>query len=66
MELTSKNGAVSRFELRINYVCPQLKIVVEPVKTYNFTYDKNSPVPYIHSIDSYGEVKIRFNATMLP
>ena len=26
----------------------------------------NAPVPYIHSINPYGEVKIRFNATMFP
>ena len=66
IELTNKNGAVSRIELRINYICPQLKMVMEPLNSYALRYDINAPLPHIHSIDPFGEVKIRFNATMVP
>ena len=66
IELTNKNGAVSRIELGINYICRQKKIDVEPLNSYTLRYDVNAPMPYIYSIDPYGEVKIRFNATMVP
>ena len=39
---------------------------VESLNSYPLRYEMNAPVPYIHSIDPYGEVKIRFNATMVP
>ena len=41
-------------------------MVIEPLNSYALRYDMNAPVPYIHSIDPYGEVKIRFNSTMAP
>ena len=66
VELTNNNGVISRVELMINYICPQQKTVMQELNSYALRYDMNAPVPYIHSIDPYGEVKIRFNATMVP
>lgn len=33
---------------------------------FEYRYDENPPTPYIHSVDSFGEVRIRFNQTMAP
>ena len=41
-------------------------MAVEPLNSYALRYDMNAPMPYIYSIDPFGEVKIRFNATMVP
>jgi len=37
-----------------------------PLNSYKYRYDENPPVPYIYKISRYGEVIIRFNATMEP
>ena len=66
IEISDIKGSTSRFELRINYICPVVKPVVNLLNSYEVRYDKNPPVPYIYKINSTGEIKIRFNSTMLP
>lgn len=33
---------------------------------FEFRYDMSPPTPYVYSVDSYGEVRVRFNQTMDP
>ena len=48
IEITDTNGLTSRFDLRINYICPLINSVVKPLNSYKLRYDKNPPVPYIY------------------
>ena len=66
IEIADIKGSTSRFELRMNYICPLINPVVDLLNSYQIRYDKNPPVPYIYKISSTGEIRIKFNSTMLP
>lgn len=46
--------------------CPAATGELATASSYKFIRSLNPPIPYIASIDQYGEVRVRFNETMQP
>ena len=69
INIKGKNGKTAQYSLKVSYQCsPKVKETEEFDQdgVYKPRYDPNPPTPYIHSISSSGEVRIRFNETMQP
>ena len=70
VSISDSNGITSQYSLRVSYQCGEGEEKSESEAWqetgFVFRYDENPPTPYIYNVDSYGEVKIRFNQTMDP
>ena len=71
VNLIGNGGKISQYTLPVSFICgfdetTEKDNVFEGISRFVYRYDESPPTPHIHSVDSFGEVIIRFNETMVP
>ena len=65
VNIGDKSGYFAQYSLKVGFRCGFDNKTEEDdfkgVFDFEYRYDENPPTPFIHSINSFGEVRIRFN-----
>ena len=70
VQLVDIKGNIQNYIVYVSLKCEIKEFVYKPTEFYQEiryeeqVFSKSPPVPYIHSIDTSGLLRIRFNATM--